>query len=98
MSANRGQSDPRRPRDPEELGPFGRATRRLLLAIYRSSRWFGRVLRGEMVRRVGGTARARVIFLFGAEFTQVRARQRDELRREAEDRADDDWRGSARPR
>jgi MFS family permease len=40
--------------------------RRLLLAIYRSSRWFGRVLRGEVVRRVGGTARARVIVMFGA--------------------------------
>jgi len=62
VSANRGD----RGTDQDELGPFGRATRRLLLTIYRSSRWFGRVLRGEMVRRVGGPARARVIFLFGA--------------------------------
>jgi MFS family permease len=65
VSANRGQSDPRPPAGRDELGPFGRATRRLLLAIYRSSRWAGRVLRGEVVRRVGGTARARVIVLFG---------------------------------
>lgn len=38
------------------------------------------------------------IVLFGAEFTQVRARQRDWLRRDAEDRASADWRGSARAR
>jgi MFS family permease len=63
VGANRGQSD-RRPS--EELGPFGRVMRRLLLTIYRSSRWFGRVLRGEVVRRVGGAARARVITMFGA--------------------------------
>ena len=66
MGANRGQSDPRPPTNRDELGPFGRAMQRLLLAIYRSSRWAGRVLRGEVVRRVGGTARARVIVLFGA--------------------------------
>jgi MFS family permease len=66
VGANRGQSDPRPPTGPDELGPFGRATRWLLLAIYRSSRRSGRVLSGEVVRRVGGTARARVIVMFGA--------------------------------
>jgi MFS family permease len=30
-----------------------------------ASRWAGRQIRGEVVRRVGGPARARVIFLFG---------------------------------
>jgi MFS family permease len=62
VGANRGERGTR----PDELGPFGRAMRRLLLTVYRSSRWFGRVLRGEVVRRVGGPARARVITLFGA--------------------------------
>jgi MFS family permease len=33
--------------------------------IVRSSRWVGRQIRGEVVRRVGGAARARVIVLFG---------------------------------
>ncbi len=30
-----------------------------------ASRWVGRKIRGEMVRRVGGAARARVVFMFG---------------------------------
>jgi MFS family permease len=34
-------------------------------AILRFLRWCGRLIRGEMVRRVGGTARARVILIFG---------------------------------
>jgi MFS family permease len=62
VGANRGG----RGTDRDELGPFGRATRRVLLAVYRSSRWIGRVFRGEVVRRVGGPARARVVTLFGA--------------------------------
>jgi MFS family permease len=33
--------------------------------IIRASRWTGRQVRGEVVRRVGGTARARVICIFG---------------------------------
>ncbi len=36
------------------------------LAAARGTRWTGRVLRGEFVKRVGGPARARVIALFGA--------------------------------
>src|SRR5947208_9530017 len=32
----------------------------------RASRWTGRLIRGEVVKRVGGPARARVITLFGA--------------------------------
>ena len=35
-------------------------------AVLRASRWAGRQLRGEVVKRVGGPARARVITLFGA--------------------------------
>jgi MFS family permease len=38
----------------------------LLLAVYRGSRSFGRASRGQVVRRVGGPARARVVVLFGA--------------------------------
>ena len=34
-------------------------------ATLRFLRWSGRLVRGEVVRRVGGTARARVIFIFG---------------------------------
>src|SRR5579884_4062641 len=49
-----------------EPSAFTRATRGLLRALFGSSRWAGRVLRGEVVRRVGGPARARVIALFGA--------------------------------
>src|SRR5437660_8654441 len=33
---------------------------------WRGSRWTARVVRGEVVKRVGGPARARVITLFGA--------------------------------
>ena len=33
--------------------------------LLRASQWTGRQVRGEVVRRVGGTARARVIVLFG---------------------------------
>jgi len=49
-----------------ERSAFTRATRSLLRFLYGSTRWTGRVLRGEVVRRVGGPARARVIVLFGA--------------------------------
>ena len=34
-------------------------------ALIRATRWSGRQVRGEVVRRVGGTARARVIVVFG---------------------------------
>src|SRR5438105_2606780 len=34
--------------------------------LARASRWVGGVMRGEVVRRVGGPARARVIVMFGA--------------------------------
>jgi MFS family permease len=34
--------------------------------IWSVLRWLGRLIRGEVVRRVGGPARARVIFMFGA--------------------------------
>src|SRR5215472_15626111 len=45
-----------------ERGVAARVTR----ATLRASRWAGRLLRGEVVKRVGGPARARVITLFGA--------------------------------
>ena len=45
-----------------ERGAAARATR----ATFNASRWAGRLLRGEVVKRVGGPARARVIVLFGA--------------------------------
>ncbi len=35
-------------------------------ATLRATRWTGRAVRGEVVKRVGGPARARVITLFGA--------------------------------
>jgi MFS family permease len=41
-------------------GPISK-TARLLLRV---TRWFGRLVRGEVVKRVGGPARARVIVLF----------------------------------
>jgi MFS family permease len=34
--------------------------------LWSALRWLGRLIRGEVVRRVGGPARARVIFMFGA--------------------------------
>lgn len=43
-------------------GLLARAT----LALLRAIAWLGRLLRGEVVKRVGGPARARVITLFGA--------------------------------
>ncbi|HUA70633.1 MAG TPA: MFS transporter [Solirubrobacteraceae bacterium] len=46
----------------EEPGAVGKAAR----AAGRATRWGGRLLRGEVVKRVGGPARARVIVLFGA--------------------------------
>ncbi len=46
----------------ESRGSLARAAR----ASARSTRWAGRLLRGEVVKRVGGPARARVIVLFGA--------------------------------
>ena len=39
---------------------------RVTRALWRASRWAGRLLRGEVVKRVGGPARARVVLLFGA--------------------------------
>jgi MFS family permease len=45
-----------------ERGVGARAT----AAVLQASRWAGRLLRGEVVKRVGGPARARVIVLFGA--------------------------------
>jgi MFS family permease len=45
-----------------ERGFLARATLALLAAL----RWVGRLFRGEVVKRVGGPARARVIVLFGA--------------------------------
>lgn len=41
-------------------------TAELARALGRLMRWVGRILRGEVVKRVGGPARARVIVLFGA--------------------------------
>jgi len=38
---------------------------RIVRAILRFLAWCGRLVRGEVVRRVGGTARARVIVIFG---------------------------------
>ena len=46
----------------EKRGALARVTR----ALARATRWAGRLLRGEVVKRVGGPARARVIVLFGA--------------------------------
>jgi MFS family permease len=51
MAARRGQG---------ERGVASRAMQELLRVL----RWLGRLLRGEVVRRVGGPARARVITLF----------------------------------
>src|ERR687886_2410974 len=34
--------------------------------VGRAARWMGRLIRGQVVKRVGGPARARVIVLFGA--------------------------------
>ena len=45
----------------EERGLLARAAR----AAGRATGWAGRLLRGEVVKRVGGPARARVIVLFG---------------------------------
>src|SRR5437016_4342977 len=45
-----------------ERGMLARAS----AALWRAARWTGRQLRGEVVKRVGGPARARVIVLFGA--------------------------------
>jgi len=41
-------------------------TRQILRLLGRISRWIGRAIRGQVVRRVGGPARARVIVLFAA--------------------------------
>jgi MFS family permease len=43
----------------EVAGAFARAVATL-------ARWFGRIVRGQVVKRVGGPARARVITIFGA--------------------------------
>src|SRR5436305_8253190 len=42
------------------------ATRQFVAAVGRAVRWIGRRIRGQVVKRVGGPARARVITLFGA--------------------------------
>ena len=47
-------------------GAFARATRAAARMSARATRWAGRRARGEVVKRVGGPARARVIVLFGA--------------------------------
>jgi len=47
-------------------GPFARGTRATARVSARAARWAGRSARGEVVKRVGGPARARVIVLFGA--------------------------------
>jgi MFS family permease len=44
----------------------GEAVGRSIDAAIRGGRWVGRLVRGEVVKRVGGPARARVITLFGA--------------------------------
>jgi MFS family permease len=49
-----------------EGGGVARATRGFLRALLGGTRWTGRLMRGELVRRVGGPARDRVITLFGA--------------------------------
>jgi MFS family permease len=46
-----------------ELGRLTAFLGRVLLQFFR---WSGRMLRGQVVRRVGGPARARVVVLFGA--------------------------------
>ena len=48
-----------------DRGERGAATR-VGAAIDRVARWIGRRVRGEVVKRVGGPARARVIVIFGA--------------------------------
>src|SRR5436305_4173073 len=42
------------------------ATRQFVAAVGRAVRWMGRAVRGQVVKRVGGPARARVLTLFGA--------------------------------
>ena len=39
-------------------------SRRLARMLWRATQWFARLVRGEVVRRVGGAARARVIVIF----------------------------------
>lgn len=45
---------------PDRPGPLAR----FALLVYRAARWVGRAIRGQVVKRVGGPARARVITLF----------------------------------
>jgi sugar phosphate permease len=49
-----------------EGGAFERAAVGVVRALFGASRWTGHLLGGEVVKRVGGPARARVITLFGA--------------------------------
>lgn len=56
MAARRGDRDSRK----AQRGIATRAAR----SVLRLFRWIGRLLRGEVVKRVGGPARARVIVLF----------------------------------
>jgi len=55
---------------PEQPGapapPRSGVTRQVARFVGRVMRWIGRAIRGEVVRRVGGPARARVIVLFAA--------------------------------
>ena len=59
-----GPSQPDRSGTPDQ--PRSGITRQILRLLGRIARWFGRAVRGEVVRRVGGPARARVIVLFAA--------------------------------
>ena len=49
-----------------EGGAVERATVGLLRALFGATRWTGRRARGEVVKRVGGPARTRVVVMFGA--------------------------------
>jgi MFS family permease len=49
-----------------EGGAFERAAVGFVRSLFGASRWTSHLLRGEVVKRVGGPARARVITLFGA--------------------------------
>jgi MFS family permease len=50
----------------EHAIPHGGAARSASRSVLRGARWAGRRARGQVVQAVGGPARARVIFLFGA--------------------------------
>jgi MFS family permease len=52
--------------DPSAGGAIERAAVRLVRALFGATRWTGERARGEVVKRVGGPARTRVVVLFGA--------------------------------